>query len=200
MSIQSCKTVETELQMPAKETAPQRFYGQLDINESDTFKLIMSTGIVCLIQRETNRKASNLKKPTTFTTYEIYAFIGIIFFAGAIKSNNENYKDLDNVVNLNGWWAEQLHPFCGKSGFIIKPAKYGNKCINDSKSYYPFQGQLFTGIAASGIRDVGQVERFIRDFVIADFKGSRRNVTCDNLFKSSDLAKNLMGHNILVKF
>lgn len=72
-----------------------------DLNEYDTFKLIMSSEIVALIQRETNRKASKMMRPTTFTCDEIYAFIGLNCFAGAIKSDNENYKDL---------WIKEAHP------------------------------------------------------------------------------------------
>lgn len=81
-----------------------------------------------------------------------------------------------------------------------KPAKYGIKIwwVNDSKSYYPFQGQLYTGLSASGVRDVGQGERVIRDLVIADFKGSGRNVTCDNFFTTFDLAKHLMENNLSI--
>lgn len=76
-----------------------------------------------------------------------------------------------------------------------KHAKYGIKVwwVNDSKSFYPSEGQWNTGLDPSGERDIG-----IRDFCISNFKGTGRNITCDNFFSTVDLAQTLMAHNLSI--
>lgn len=92
---------------------------------------------------------------------------------------------------------EQLYPYRGGTPFTqyipSKPAKYGIKVwwVCDSQSWYPFQGQIYTGKAANGIRDKNQGKRVVKD-LCKFFKGSVRNVTCDNFFTSYDLAQELM--------
>lgn len=211
-----------------------------------------------LFQRETNRKAR--AQNIEFSVNEIYAFIGMVLYAGVTKSNSENYQDLWNnhghpifrstmsrnryvqlktylrfdngltraervktdkgaaisdllrllnanlkryyIPGVNVTVDEQLFAFRGRCGFIVyipsKPAKYGIKMwwVNDSQSSYPYEGQLYTGLAPSGERDVGQGQRIIRELCIDNFKGSGRNVTCDNFFTTYDLAEELKSNNL----
>lgn len=71
-------------------------------------------------------------------------------------------------VNLKGYYIpgeevtvdEQLFPFRGRWGFFMyipsKPARYRINIWCIKRLDYPLQGQLYTGMAASGIRDAGQ--------------------------------------------
>lgn len=65
----------------------------------------------------------------------------------------------------------------------LKPAKYGLKVwwVNDSDTCYPLLGQLYTGLAPNG-------ERVAKE-LCEMYKGSGRQVTCDNFFTTLDLAK-----------
>lgn len=91
---------------------------------------------------------------------------------------------------------KQLFPFRGRCKFIIympsKPAKYGLKTwwINDAKSFYPYPGQLYTGLP--------HPENVIRDLVINYFKRTGRNITCDNFFTTFDLAQHLMKNHLSI--
>lgn len=186
----------------------------------------MSEDIVQIILWESNRYAANHGVPF-FKKEEIYAYFGLLLFAGAAKSHDENYYDLwadhahpidkatmsrrrdeqlskcirfDNkatreerrrtdkaaaiseiflMVNAqlkkfyvpgeNVTVDEQLFPFRGPFSFRVyipsKPAKYGIKVywVNDSVSSYPYKGQIYSGKAENGIRDVGQGARVVRE-------------------------------------
>lgn len=109
------------------------------------------------------------------------------------------------VAGENVTVDEQLYPFRGRTRFTqyipSKPAKYGIKVwwVNDSQSYFPLKGQIYTGLSPTGDRDVGQGERVVKDLCVRMFKGSGRNITCDNFFTTFKLAKTLMiDHNLSI--
>lgn len=98
---------------------------------------------------------------------------------------------------------EQLYAFRGRTRFTqfipSKPAKYGIKVwwCNDSFSFYPLQGQIYTGMSSTGERDVKQGERIVKDLCVSLYGGTGRNITCDNFFTTYDLAQSLMtDHNL----
>lgn len=102
------------------------------------------------------------------------------------------------VAGANVTVDEQLYPFRGGTGFTqyipSKPAKYGIKVwwVCDSISSYPLKGQIYTGMAASGQREKNVGERVVKDLCVNLFRGSGRNIVCDNFFTSYNLAKSLM--------
>lgn len=86
---------------------------------------------------------------------------------------------------------EQLIPFRDRSPFTqyipSKPHKYGIKVwiICDSKTYYPYNMEIFTGRDRNCHTEVKQGQRVVLQLV----EGlSGRNVTCDNFFTSHELA------------
>lgn len=112
---------------------------------------------------------------------------------GILNTNsNSCYKPRNNLTI-----DEQLFPYRGGTGFTqyipSKPAKYGIKIwsICDSESSYPLKGQIYTGLSPSGEREKNQGERVVKD-LCHQFRGSGRNITCDNFFTTFNLAKTLM--------
>ncbi|XP_067625333.1 piggyBac transposable element-derived protein 4-like [Eurosta solidaginis] len=107
------------------------------------------------------------------------------------------------VAGANVTVDEQLYAYRGGTGFTqyipSKPAKYGIKVwwVCDSISFYPLQGQIYTGMAQSGERERNVGERIVKDLSINLFDGSGRNIVCDNFFTSYNLAKSLMIDNNL---
>lgn len=117
---------------------------------------------------------------------------------------------------------EQLYPYRGRTRFTqyipSKPARYGLKVFQfyiyhlyiysnifvsfqiwwvcDATSSYPLQGKLYTGMRPDGQREKNQGERVVIE-LCGIFKGSGRNVTCDNFFTTFDLAKKLMAEYTL---
>lgn len=85
---------------------------------------------------------------------------------------------------------EQLYPYRGGIRFTqyipSKPAKYGIKVwwVCDAKSSYPIKGIIYTGRSTTGEREKNLGEKVVKDRGCALFKGSGRNITCDNLFTS----------------
>lgn len=191
------------------------------------FQLLISEEIVYIIFRETNRKGSQQQpdKYVPFTRDEIYAFIGLLLYAGVTRSNRENIAVLwqpqshpiyrttmtRNIFSLllkcirfdakpnenmkkcyvagqNVTVDEQLYAFRGRTRFTqyipSKPAKYGIKVwwANDSETSYPISGQIYTGLALTGERDINQGERVVKEHCCNLFSGSGRNITCDNFF------------------
>ncbi|XP_055306906.1 piggyBac transposable element-derived protein 1-like, partial [Sitodiplosis mosellana] len=89
---------------------------------------------------------------------------------------------------------EQLIPYRGKSPFTqyipSKPYKYGIKvwALCDSYTYYAYNMQIYTGRGVNQERERNQGQRVVLDLT----EGlSGCNVTCDSLFTSYDLAKEL---------
>lgn len=218
----------------------------LDIGK--VFQLLISEEIVYIIFRETNRKGAQQQpdKYVPFTRDEIYAFIGLLLYAGVTRSNRENIavlwqpqshpiyrttmtrnifslllkcirfdnsatrveslksdksapiseifaKPIENmkkcyVAGQNVTVDEQLYAFRGRTRFTqyipSKPAKYGIKVwwANDSETSYPISGQIYTGLALTGERDINQGERVVKEHCCNLFSGSGRNITCDNFF------------------
>lgn len=106
---------------------------------------------------------------------------------------NENPKKC-YIPDQNLTVDEKLFAFRGRASFIMyipsKPAKYGIKVWwwNDSKSYYPIKGQIYTGLANNGERDKNQGERVVKQLCKMN-KGSGRQITCDNFITTLELAK-----------
>lgn len=71
----------------------------------EVFQLLITDDMLHVILRETNRKAgkiiANFTSADEFTIEELRAFIGLCLYAGAIRSNRENIKDL---------WEITAHP------------------------------------------------------------------------------------------
>lgn len=234
-----------------------------DLNIDKVFKLLMSEEMIYIIVRETNRKGSELLVDfVPFTSTEIYAFIGLLLYAGATRSNRENITDLwqqeshpiyratmsrnrfslllrcirfdnsstraerlkeDKAAPISDLFAmlnanlkacyiagpgvtvdEQLYGFRGRTKFTqfipSKPNKYGIKVwwVNCSKTAYPIQGQIYTGLASNGEREVNQGERVVKDLCIDLFSGSGRNITCDNFFTTYSLAQTLKDNKLSI--
>lgn len=101
---------------------------------------------------------------------------------------------------------EQLVPFRGRCSFIqyipSKPDKYGIKIFwaCDSETNYPLRGFPYLGREQTGPRPVTENNVAIGTNTVLklteDFKGSGRNVTCDNFFTSLDLAERLAKDNL----
>lgn len=99
---------------------------------------------------------------------------------------------------------EQLYGFRGRTGFTQympnKPAKYGIKSwwLNEAATGYPLKGQLYTGLAPDGEREMNQGERVVKDLCLDLFGGTGRNVTCDNFFTIKNLADILMQNKLSI--
>lgn len=91
---------------------------------------------------------------------------------------------------------EQLFPYRGRTKFTqympSKPAKYGLKIfwLCDAKNAYPLKGIFYTG-KQGNTREVDQGERVVTELV-ADYKGSNRNITMDIFFTALPLAVSLL--------
>lgn len=91
---------------------------------------------------------------------------------------------------------EQLFPFRGRTKFTqyipSKPSKYGIKVfwVCDSTNAYPLKGQIYTGKPSDAERQKNVGERTVLDLV-AKYKNSGRNVTCDNFFTTLQLGETL---------
>ena len=81
------------------------------------------------------------------------------------------------IAGMNVTVEEQLFPYRGGTGFTqyipTKPAKYGWTC--DAESSYPVNGQIYTGLSPSGIREKNQGKRVVKDLCRV-FRGSGRNI------------------------
>lgn len=89
---------------------------------------------------------------------------------------------------------EQLFGFRGRTKFTqyipSKPAKYGIKVfwICDAANGYPLHGDLYKGKLLNEPRQSNIGEKTVLELV-APYKNSGRNITCDNFFTSLSLAK-----------
>lgn len=110
---------------------------------------------------------------------------------------NRNLQD-NYIAGASVTVDEQLYPYRGGTGFTqyipSKPARYGIKVwwVCDATTSYPVKGQIYTGMAPSGERERNQGERVVKDLCCNLFRGSGRNIVCDNFFTSYNLASTLM--------
>lgn len=82
-------------------SGPTKCTKNLDVHE--VFQQLITEDMVYIIVRESNRKGYQLhiNNFIPFTKNEIYAFIGIVLYAGVTRSNRENITEL---------WAQESHP------------------------------------------------------------------------------------------
>lgn len=98
---------------------------------------------------------------------------------------------------------EQLFGYRGRTKFTqympSKPDKYGIKIfwVCDSTTSYPLMGKIYTGKPPDAQRQTNVGERIVLDLV-SKYKGSGRNVTCDNFFTTLQLAQTLASWNLTV--
>lgn len=97
-----------------------------NLQHKELFKLIISDSITTIIRRETNRKgqqfcdewnaehSDNRREFLYFSDNELIAFLGLVFFAGAIRSNREHIRDM---------WNQKSHPIfraaMGRNRFVL---------------------------------------------------------------------------------
>lgn len=98
---------------------------------------------------------------------------------------------------------EQLFPFRGKTRFTqyipSKPAKYGIKIFwaCDSTTGYPLKSIIYTGKPIGGERQVNVGQETVLDLVKV-YKGTGRNICCDNFFTTFHLAEILVNWKMTV--